>query len=323
MSLASTSSGSLPGVSAVVCVAPFALVAGRAGTPVAGPGLAPSFCLANFDFDLAVLAFGLSGCEALPAFFGLSSSALAVPARAVSAGRTVTAVRPPPAPAAAVRAPLRGAGVPVLAAVALLPVGFPAVAVEPPARAGTALVPVFAPAILATAPTVVPFRAVDRIVVGLVVVGLTVAALTGAGLAGAAARALVASLSDVTAVCKALVAVEIAVSALVSVFADEAARVAAAFSLVEAEVTLVAADATVRGVTVVVRLAMLRAVLVAVLAPAVFAAGFAGLEVFAAPAVLAVRARELARTELATRTGAALAAVVFVGGTDLPPIWIS
>ena len=319
----------------MVCVAPFALVAGRAGTPVEGPGLAPSFCLANFDFDLAVLAFGLSGCEALPAFFGLSSSALAVPARAVSAGRTVTAVRPPPAPAAAVRAPLRGAGVPVLAAAALLPVGFPAVAVEPPARAGTALVPVFAPAILATAPTVVPFRAVDRIVVGLVVVGLvvvglvvvglTVAALTGAGLAGAAARALVASLSDVTAVCKALVAVEIAVSALVSVFADEAARVAAAFSLVEAEVTLVAADATVRGVTVVVRLATLRAVLVAVLAPAVFAAGFAGLEVFAAAAaaVLAVRARELARTELATRTGAALAAVVFVGGTDLPPIWIS
>ena len=137
------------------------------------------------------------------------------------------------------------------------------------------------------------------------------------------ARALAASLSDVTAVSSALVAAEIAVSALVSVFADEAARVAAAFSLVEAEVTLVAADATVRGVTVVVRLAMLRAVLVAVLAPAVFAAGFAGLEVFAAPAVLVVRARELARTELATRTGAALAAVVFVGGTDLPPIWIS
>jgi hypothetical protein len=212
----------------------------------------------------------------------------------------------------------------LLAAVALLPAGFPAVAVEPPARAGTALVPVFAAAVLATAPTVVPFRAVDRVVVGLVVVGLTVAALTGAGLAGAAARALVASLSDVTAVSRALVAVEIAVSALVSVFADEAACVAAAFSLVEAEITLVAADATVRGVTVVVRLAMLRAALVAVLAPAVFAAaGFAGLEVFAAPAVLAVRARELARTELATRTGAALAAVVFVGGTDLPPIWIS
>jgi len=42
-------------------------------------------------------------------------------------------------------------------------------------------------------------------------------------LAGAAARALAASLSDVTAVSSALVADEIAVSALVSVLADVAA----------------------------------------------------------------------------------------------------
>ena len=149
-----------------------------------------------------------------------------------------------------------------------------------------------------------------------------------------------------TAVSRALVAVEIAVSALVSVFADEAACVAAAFSLVEAEVTLVAADATVRGVTadvrpavvatafagtaVVVRLAILRAVLVAALAPPVLApvgfaaaAGFAGPAVFAVLAALVVRARELAGTEFAVRTGAALAAAFFVGGTGLPPIWDS
>jgi hypothetical protein len=148
-------------------------------------------------------------------------------------------------------------------------------------------------------------------------------------------------LSDVTAVSRALVAAVIAVSALVSVFADEAAWVAAAFSLVEAEVTLVAAEATVRGVTAVVRravvppavarLVVLRAAVVESLAPAVFAApvafvapaGFAVPEVFAVSAFLVVRARELARAELAVRTGAALSAAFFVGGTDLPPIWIS
>jgi hypothetical protein len=35
---------------------------------------------------------------------------------------------------------------------------------------------------------------------------------------------------------------------------------------------------------------------------------------------LVVRARELAPAALAVRTGAALAAAFFVGGTDLPPI---
>jgi hypothetical protein len=300
-------------------------------------------------FDLAVLPFGLSDCSAFPAFFGLPPSAFAVPARCASAGRAVAAVCPPD-PFAVVRAPLRDAGVPVLAEVALVPVGFPAVPVELPARAGTALVPVLAAVVLAAAtlaavPTVAAVRALDGVDV-LAGADLTVTDLTGAGRAGAAARALAASLSDVTAVSRALVAVEIAVSALVSVFADEAAWVAAAFSLVEAEVTLVAADATVRGVTaaarpavvptalvgtaVLVRLAIPRAALVAPLAPPVLTAagftaavGFTGPEAFAAPAVVVVRARELARTELATRTGAALAAVVFVGGTDLPPIWIS
>jgi hypothetical protein len=158
----------------------------------------------------------------------------------------------------------------------------------------------------------------------------------------------------VTAVSSALVAAEIAVSALVSVFADEAAWVAAAFSLVEAEVTLLAAEATVRGVTVVwrpvvwrpvverpvverpvverpvveppvARFAVLRAAVVVVLAPADLAAAvFVAPAVFAALAFVVVRARELPRTEFAIRTGAALAVAFFVGGTDLlPPIWIS
>jgi hypothetical protein len=126
--------------------------------------------------------------------------------------------------------------------------------------------------------------------------------------------------------------------------------------LVEAEVTLVAAEATVRGVTVDarpvveravverpavgrlvvevtvdLRFAVLRAEVVVPLAAAALAvAGLAGLVVFAAPVVFAalpvlvVRARELPRAEFATRTVAALAVALFVGGTDLlPPIWIS
>jgi hypothetical protein len=54
------------------------------------------------------------------------------------------------------------------------------------------------------------------------------------------------------------------------------------------------------------------------------AAVFVAPAVFAALAVVVVRARELPRTEFAIRTGAALAVAFFVGGTDLlPPIWIS
>lgn len=98
-------------------------------------------------------------------------------------------------------------------------------------------------------------------------------ALVAAGLAGAAS-ACAASLSAVTAASRVLVAVVIAVSALVSVLAEVAARVAAVFSLVEADVTFVAAVATVRGV----------------------ARAAAGAAVW---------------------SGA-----FFVGGTDLPPIWI-
>ncbi len=182
--------------------------------------------------------------------------------------------------------------------------------------------------------------------------------LVAAGFAGvafgAAARAAAASFSDVTADSRARVAVEIEPKAVVSVLADAAARVAASFSLVAAVDTRDAAAATVLGVTVRadVPLAALRAVVVRVLALAgfaelaalevpvvrdvfavpVLAAGFALLVGFAAPAglvplpgfplplVFAVPAAALARPGLALRTGAALAAVVFVGGTELPPI---
>ena len=111
--------------------------------------------------------------------------------------------------------------------------------------------------------------------------------------------------------------------------------------MVEAEVTLVAAEATVRGVTVDARPVVERAVVerpavgrllvevtvdlrfavvVAPLAAAVLAAaGLAGLVVFAALPLLVVRARELPRAEFATRTVAALAVALFVGGTDLLP----
>jgi hypothetical protein len=57
--------------------------------------------------------------------------------------------------------------------------------------------------------------------------------------------------------------------------------------------------------------------------PAVLAAaGFAARAVFAAPVALAAPAAEPTRAAPAIRTGAALAAVLLVGGTDLPPIWI-
>jgi hypothetical protein len=94
-------------------------------------------------------------------------------------------------------------------------------AVEPLARAGDALFPVLAAVVLAAVPD--PARcAVDR-GAALAAVVLAPVVLDAAVLAGAAARALAASLSEVTAVSSALVADEIAVSALVSVFADVAA----------------------------------------------------------------------------------------------------
>ena len=72
-----------------------------------------------------------------------------------------------------------------------------------------------------------------------------------------------------------------------------------------------------------VRAAVLRAAVAVPLAPAGLApVVLAAPAVFAAPAVVVVRVRELARTEFAIRTGAALAVAFFVGGTDLlPPIW--
>ena len=71
----------------------------------------------------------------------------------------------------------------------------------------------------------------------------------------------------------------------------------------------------------------------AVLAPLLFAAGLAaaglaalaGFLVAAGFAALAGRfvPAELARPEPAPRPGAVLAAAFLVGGTDLPPFWIS
>ncbi len=83
----STSSGSLPGVSAAVCVTPLALVAGLADRAVAPPFGLASFDLALFGLDLAALAFALPGFSALAAFF----AALPLPALAVSAALAATA----------------------------------------------------------------------------------------------------------------------------------------------------------------------------------------------------------------------------------------
>ena len=191
---------------------------------------------------------------------------------------------------------------------------------------------------------------------------------------------MAASLSDVTAVSSTLVAVEIAVSALVSVFADAAALDAATFSRADAELTRVAAEETVRGVTATARVvvaarvavtgfaAVRAAVLacswqpssllagvvvllaaVARLAAVVLLAGvsravrvalvffaelaalvvvpladLAALAGLAVPVALAVRAAAAGRAALAIRAGAAfLSADLFVGGTSLPPIWIT
>ena len=155
---------------------------------------------------------------------------------------------------------------------------------------------------------------------------------------------LAASLSDATAVSRALVAVLIAVSAEVSALADVPAWVAAVFSLVAAVVTLVAAAETVRGVAALVLLAVvllavaLLPVTAAVLLAAVLPAPFLLAAVLLAPVVLAavllVAGRAVVRA-LAAVAGLAAAeqvagglvavsvvpgmvAVVFVG-TDLPP----
>jgi hypothetical protein len=124
----------------------------------------------------------------------------------------------------------------------------------------------------------------------------------------------------------------------------------------EAELTLVAAVETARGVTVAarpvadpVRAGALRAGLAVRLVAVVVvvdgfaaedldaadfaaaglaagdfaAAGLAVLVDFLAVAGRVTRAADPARPELAIRTGAALAVAFFVGDTDLPPNWIS
>jgi hypothetical protein len=305
--------------------APFALAAGLVDAPVAGSVLASAFGLAAFAFDLTAdltaLAFGFS---AFPAFFaGLPLPGLVVPADE-----------------------------PDLVAAAFLPVALPPVAVG-------------APAFVADFFAVDPDFARDPGVATCV--------------AGAEMSALAAWLSDMTADSSALVAVESAPSAPVSVLvgmADACSRVAAELTLVAAEVTVPDFAAVARAETGTLRAVPRAAVLLTPLGATVFAgvaafalaaafaavtgfaavaafagvAAFAPVTVFAAGAVFVVPAVELARPELAARagvartgvaragvaragvaragaagvarTGAVLAAALFVGGTDLPPIWI-
>jgi hypothetical protein len=195
--------------------------------------------LAAFGFDLAALAFGLSAFSALAAFFAalplpaLAVSDLAAPADEIALrlaeaepGVLLAAVRAAPDPAAVARAaPFRAVVAEVFAVLALD-------AVEPLARAADALLAVRTAVVLAAglvaarrgaALAAVTLAAVTLAAVVLVGVVLAPEVLDAVVLAGAAARALAASLSDVTAVSSALVADEIAVSALVSVLADVAA----------------------------------------------------------------------------------------------------
>jgi hypothetical protein len=167
--------------------------------------------------------------------------------------------------------------------------------------------------------------------------GVGVFALAGAALAGrvpagavppavvAADSPFAASFSESTALSSALVALVIAASAVFSVFADVPALAAAVFSRVAADVTLVAAAETARGVTAT---GLLSAVLLTAGFPA------AGLLAVGFPAVvLLVVGRLVAGVLLGTVAGLAAAvrvagllaasvvpgvvAVVFVG-TDLP-----
>jgi hypothetical protein len=210
------------------------LVTPFAGRAAAGSALASAFCLAAFGFDLAALAFGLAAFSALAAFFAaLPLPALPLPALAVSdlsapadefaprlavaePGVLLAAVRAAPDPAAVAR------GAPFRAVVAELCAVDALDAVEPLARAADALLAVLTAVVLA-AGLAADRRGTALAAVTLVAVVLAPEVLDAVVLAGAAERALAASLSDVTAVSSALVADEIAVSALVSVFADVAA----------------------------------------------------------------------------------------------------
>jgi hypothetical protein len=131
-------------------------------------------------------------------------------------GVLLAAVRAAPDPAAVARgAPFRAVVAEFFAVDALD-------AVEPLARAADALLAVLTAVVLA-AGLAADRRGAALAAVTLVAVDLAPEVLDAVVLAGAAARALAASLSDVTAVSSALVADEIAVSAPVSVFADVAA----------------------------------------------------------------------------------------------------
>lgn len=220
------------------------------------------------------------------------SALLVLPAFAFDPGLALSALAPLALGASSPGLPLAGLAV----------FAVPALVADAPAagvRVAKVVVLVDVPprAVLARPPVVVPVRAVRaRPPVVLPV-----------DLAGVAARVLAASLSEVTAVSSALVALVIAVSALLMAFAEAVACAVAVFSRDAAFVTLVAAAETVRGVTAVARAEVL------VLADEVFAAvrvavaGPLAVEVFVA---------------VALRPEAGFVAAVLVG-TDLPPIWTS
>ena len=175
----------------------------------------------------------------------------------------------------------------------------------PPDAFGALLAAVLATPLADVPLTDVPLaaRAGVRAAAGLTALRVAVLARTGA--APLADSPLAASFSEATAVSSALVALVIAASALLSALADVPALDAAVFSRVAAEVTLVAATETVRGVAapdlpapvlLVVDRAVVRVLLVTV-------AGLAA----------AVRVAGLLAASVVPGT----VAVVFVG-TDLP-----
>jgi hypothetical protein len=140
-----------------------------------------------------------------------------------------------------------------------------------------------------------------------------------------------AALSVLTAFSRALVAAVIAASALVSAFADVPARVAAMFSLAVADVTLVAAAETVRGVTVAgPLLAPLLAIVLPTLVLLAVARALVALVVAVAPVLLVARALDAGLAVVLVAGFLALSVVpvlpvvpgsvaaVFVG-TDLHP----
>jgi hypothetical protein len=212
-------------------------------------------------------------------------------------------------------------GLALLAALGLAAVAVDVCTAVPPLAFGAVLPDAFGAVAAAalgasvTAARVTPFmdvplaeRAVVRAAAVLAAPRVVVRARTGA--APLADSPLAASFSEATAVSSALVALVIAASALLSALAEVPALDAAVFSRVAAEVTLVAATETVRGVAV---LDLLAPVLVAAVLLVVDRAVVRVLLVTVAGLAAAVRVAGLLAASVVPGT----VAVVFVG-TDLP-----